>query len=384
MIKLFLNVRTVLAVIGLAIVLGSLFYVNYLSAKIAKTEKQKVETWVEAQRTLLNTTNGEDLDLAIKISTDNNDIPIIETDEYNKPTKNFKNIDPTKVEKDSTYLVRKVNEFKKQHKPFILEISKEPRIVNKYFYGNSVLQNELRFFPIIQLLVIALFIALLVASQKQANKSVQNRLWIGMAKETAHQLGTPLTSLTGWVELLKANDNTAATGNEIEKDVYRLKLISDRFGKIGSRPPLEEHKIVNAVNEVVTYVQRIAGGQISFDIKTTSENISAHISPPLFEWVIENLLKNALDAIDQKGKISLDIFEKDNKVIIDISDTGKGIAYANLKKVFEPGFTTKKRGWGLGLALTKRIVEEYHNGKIFVKQSELGNGTTFRIEIYKN
>ena len=384
MIKSFLNARTVLAVIGLAIVLGSLFYVNYLSAKIAETEKQKVETWVEAQRTLLNTTTGGDLDLAIKISTENNDIPIIETDEHNKPTGNFKNIDVTKVEKDTTYLVRKVNEFKQEHEPFILEISEEPRIVNKYFYGNSILQNELRFFPIIQLLVIALFIALLVASQRQANKSVQNRLWIGMAKETAHQLGTPLTSLTGWVELLKANDNTVATGNEIEKDVDRLKLISDRFGKIGSQPPLEEHNIVKAVSQVVTYIQRIAGGRISFDIKTMSENIPAHISPPLFEWVIENLLKNALDAIDQKGKVSVDIFEKDNKVIIDISDTGKGIAYTNQKKVFEPGFTTKKRGWGLGLALTKRIVEEYHNGKIFVKQSEPGSGTTFRIEIYKN
>lgn len=384
MIKTFLNARTVLAVIGLAIVLGSLFYVNYLSKKIAETEKQKVAIWVEAQRTLLNTTSGGELDLAIKISAENNDIPIIETDEQNKPTGNFKNIDAAKVEKDSTFLLRKVKEFKQLHTPFILEISNEPRIVNKYFYGNSILQNELRFFPIIQLLVIALFIALLVASQRQANKNIQNRLWVGMAKETAHQLGTPITSLTGWVELLKANENTTDTGNEIEKDVERLKLISDRFGKIGSRPPLEKHNVVKAVNEVVAYIQRIAGGRISFEVKSSSQNIEANISPPLFEWVIENLLKNALDAIDQKGKIAVDIFEKENKVLIDITDTGKGIANKNLKKVFEPGFTTKKRGWGLGLALTKRIVQEYHNGKIYVKQSEPGKGTTFRIEMNKN
>lgn len=381
MIKSLFNGRTLLAIIGLAIVLGSIFYSNYLSKKIAETEKQKVETWVEAQRTLLNTTSGGELDLAIKISSENADIPIIETDENDKPTGNFKNIDVAKVDKDTLYLYKKVEEFKQQHDPFILAISEAPRIVNKYYYGNSMLQNQLKYFPIIQLLVIALFIALLVASQKQANKNVQNRLWVGMAKETAHQLGTPITSLTGWTELLKSNDDTSATGIEIEKDVERLKLISDRFGKIGSHPPLQMHNIVQAVNDVATYMQRIAGENIVFEVNASSQNIQADISPPLFDWVIENLLKNALDAMNRKGKISIDIQQKEDKVFIDIADTGKGIAYKHLKKIFEPGFTTKKRGWGLGLALTKRIVEEYHKGKIYIRHSEPGNGTTFRIEI---
>ncbi len=381
MIKSLFNGRTLLAIIGLAIVLGSVFYANYLSTKIAETEKRKVETWVEAQRTLLNTTSGSELDLAIKISTENNDIPIIETDEHDTPTGNFKNIDVAKVDKDTSYLYNKVKEYKQQHEPFILVINEAPRIVNKYYYGNSLLQNELKYFPVIQLLIIALFIALLAASQKQANKNVQNRLWVGMAKETAHQLGTPITSLTGWTELLKASAHTSATGVEIEKDVERLKLISDRFGKIGSHPPLEMHNIVQAIKDVVAYMQRIAGENIVFEVNASAENIQANISPPLFDWVIENLLKNALDAIDRKGKITIDIQQKEEKILIDIADTGKGIAYKNQKKIFEPGFTTKKRGWGLGLALTKRIVEEYHKGKIYIRHSEPGNGTTFRIEI---
>ena len=381
MIKSLFNGRTLLAIIGLAIVLGSVFYANYLSTKIAETEKRKVETWVEAQRTLLNTTSGSELDLAIKISTENNDIPIIETDDHDTPTGNFKNIDVAKVDKDTSYLYNKVKEYKQQHEPFILVINEAPRIINKYYYGNSLLQNELKYFPVIQLLIIALFIALLAASQKQANKNVQNRLWVGMAKETAHQLGTPITSLTGWTELLKASAHTSATGVEIEKDVERLKLISDRFGKIGSHPPLEMHNIVQAIKDVVAYMQRIAGENIVFEVNASAENIQANISPPLFDWVIENLLKNALDAIDRKGKITIDIQQKEEKILIDIADTGKGIAYKNQKKIFEPGFTTKKRGWGLGLALTKRIVEEYHKGKIYIRHSEPGNGTTFRIEI---
>lgn len=378
------NGRTLLATIALAIVLGSVFYADYLSKKLESIVKQKVETWVEAQRTLLNVTDGAALDLAIKISSENDDIPIIETNENDIPTGIYKNIDSIKVAKDSNYLTQKVKAFKQMHEPFTIIIDHDSVMTNKYYYGNTRLQNELKYFPIIQLLIIALFISLLIINQQQSNKSKQNLLWVGMAKETAHQLGTPITSLSGWIEILKDKSNTKELGIEIEKDVDRLKLVSDRFSKIGSKPALEDVNIVAQVENIVSYIKRIAGERIFFNIESTFKNISAKISPPLFDWVIENLLKNALDAMEKKGNISIFITQKENKIIIDVTDTGKGIALQNFKKVFEPGFTTKKRGWGLGLALTKRIVEEYHYGKIFVKSSEPGKGTTFRIELYRS
>jgi signal transduction histidine kinase len=246
------------------------------------------------------------------------------------------------------------------------------------------LLQEVRYYPIIQLLIVALFIIITLIAISTRNKSTQNQVWAGMAKETAHQLGTPLSSLQGWVEILKDNPDCEKIVKEMSKDIDRLKLVSDRFGKIGSSAQLEEIDIVEQINQMVAYIKRRATEKVSFSVNTNGEDeIVAMINGPLFDWVIENLLKNALDAMEGKGSISVNIKNAPTQVTVDVSDTGKGISKQNIAKVFKPGFTTKKRGWGLGLSLSKRIIEQYHKGELFVKASEVGKGTTFRIVLKK-
>lgn len=386
MIKTWLNVNTILLIVAVIIVAGTVFYSNYLGHKIELIEKKKVELWVEAQRTILTAPDESSFNLAAKIATENTDIPIIETDEKdNIHITNCVNLDTQKIKTDSLYLYNKLAEFKKLNDPFILVISENPYQANKYYYGETVLRQEVRYYPIIQLIVAGLFIIVAIFAQRSSNKSTQNQLWAGMAKETAHQLGTPVTSLKGWVEVLKEIKDADKLAAEMEKDVIRLELITDRFGKIGSQPHLEKSNLLLQINSMVDYLKKRSGGKVIFFVTgIPDENITASISPPLFDWVIENLLKNALDAMEGKGELSILVNgAAENKIIIDITDTGKGIPYANLNKVFMPGFTTKKRGWGLGLALAKRIIEQYHKGSIYVKHSEPGAGTTFRIEIPK-
>jgi signal transduction histidine kinase len=236
----------------------------------------------------------------------------------------------------------------------------------------------------VQLLIVALFIAITVISLRSSYRSAQNQVWAGMAKETAHQLGTPVSSLEGWVEMLKENPANEKISQELEKDVNRLRLVSDRFGKIGSTPHLENTDVIKQVQAMVDYMKKRSTGRISFLLNTHNQlEMMVHISPPLFDWVIENLLKNALDAMDGKGSITVEMNSETESIIIDVTDTGKGISKQNITRVFKPGFTTKKRGWGLGLSLSKRIVEQYHKGQLFVKQSEPGKGTTFRIVLKK-
>lgn len=383
------NWKTLVVLVALAIVTGSLFYSRYLSLKLGKIEKQRVETWVEAQRTIAASTEETNLNLAIKISSENKDIPIIEATAMDSVTGNYLNLDSAMVNKDPGYLSDKLSSFKKMHDPIILTLDQENGESLHYYYGESLLQRELRYFPVIQLLIVGLFIVVLFVIQRIANKSAQNRLWVGMAKETAHQLGTPLTSLEGWTEILKNTLDEADPADEkngklqivreMDTDIARLKLISDRFAKIGSVPQLEPADIALQVNKMVTYIKKRAGGGVSFQVVAKTPPYQAAISMPLMDWVIENLLKNALDAMNGAGQILVTLQKNERQVLIDIQDNGKGIAHSQFKKVFNPGFTTKKRGWGLGLALTKRIVEEYHHGTIFVKQSEPGKGATFRI-----
>jgi signal transduction histidine kinase len=235
-----------------------------------------------------------------------------------------------------------------------------------------------------QLFIVGLFIFFALYSVTVRNKATQNQLWAGMAKETAHQLGTPVSSLEGWVEILRENKTDPATVQEIQKDVDRLKLVSDRFGKIGSTPQLEERDLILQIRNMVEYIRKRSTGRVQFTMNVQDkEKIPARISGPLFDWVIENLLKNALDAMDGKGGITVTIQQQEKEVLIDITDTGKGIPKKIQHKVFKPGFTTKKRGWGLGLSLSKRIIEQYHQGQLFVRQSEPGKGTTFRIILRK-
>lgn len=385
MIKYWINWRTLLAVIAICIVGGSIVYAQYLSKKIAVNERQKIETWVEAQRTILYSSDSASINLASKISRENTDIPIIETDEHDRI--NFKggyrNLDSLKAI-DSNYLKEQLEAFKAQNTPLVLVISEKPYLANKYYYGESELQKEVRYYPIVQLIIIALFIIVIVTAQQSNYRSTQNQIWAGMAKETAHQLGTPVSSLQGWIEMLKEQEGSRPLAEEMEKDVQRLLLITDRFGKIGSQPNLEEKNIIEQVQHMIDYIRKRASGKVVFELNTYNETfIPAMISPPLFDWVIENLLKNALDAMDGTGKITVDIHDTAAQIWIDVTDTGKGISKANISKVFKPGFTTKKRGWGLGLTLTKRIIEQYHRGQIYVKHSEPGVGTTFRIVLAK-
>jgi signal transduction histidine kinase len=332
----------------------------------------------------MNATAGTDLNLATHINTNNDDIPIIETNEKDSITNNYLNLDSTLVASDNNYLKDKLKQFKRLHKPIELVIAEKPYMANRYYYGESRLQKEVRYYPIVQLVIIGLFIIVTIVAQRSQYQNTQNQVWAGLAKETAHQLGTPVTSLEGWVEVLRDIPGNEKIVTEIEKDVDRLKLVSDRFGKIGSTPKLEERNLVEQISKMVDYIKKRASGKVQFVINSSGESfIPALVSPPLFDWVIENLLKNALDAMEGKGKIEVSMKNEAATVTIDVTDTGKGISRNNISKVFKPGFTTKKRGWGLGLTLTKRIVEQYHRGQIFVKNSEPGKGTTFRIVLNK-
>lgn len=377
MLRQLLNLRTGLALIAVGIVIGTIFYSNFLSKKIEIEEREKISQWVEANKFIASAPANVDLTLASQIQQQNADIPIIWTNEKDSII-DSRNLDSTQIN-SKNYLKKKLEEFKSGHPPIILELSKEPYVADRYYYGDSKLLKQIKYYPLVQLLVVALFIFITLYAMSTRNKSTQNQVWAGMAKETAHQLGTPISSLQGWVEMLKDHKSYTDISTEMEKDVNRLKLISDRFGKIGSAPKLEERNITEQVEKMVAYIKRRSTDKVNFIIDKPEGEVVAKISGPLFDWVIENLLKNALDAMDGKGFINVKIKEQTGHAIVDITDSGKGISKQNIGKIFKPGFTTKKRGWGLGLSLAKRIIEKFHNGQLYVKSSEIGKGTTFRI-----
>ncbi|WP_121355747.1 sensor histidine kinase [Flavisolibacter nicotianae] len=392
MFRQLLNWRTLLALIAILIVSGTIAYSTYLANKIARDERRKVELWIEAGRSLLNTASN-DVTLPLLV-TRQNDIPIIATTEKDsimewvnldsaKVANGWPAGDTTRKPNDNTYLRSRLDAFRSSKLSFEWINPLDSTQRNRYYYGESRLLKEVRYYPLIQLFIVGLFIFITIQAIRTSYRSTQNGVWAGMAKETAHQLGTPVSSLEGWVEILKETHGREDFVYEIEKDVNRLRLVSDRFGKIGSTPQLEEKNIVLQVESMVDYVRKRASGKVSFDIHAHEQNIRARISPPLFDWVIENLLKNALDAMEGRGRIKVDISDTTKEVIIDVADTGKGISRRNLGKVFKPGFTTKKRGWGLGLSLSKRIIDQYHRGALTVKNSELGKGTIFRIVLKK-
>ncbi|MDQ6608753.1 MAG: HAMP domain-containing histidine kinase [Bacteroidota bacterium] len=387
------NWRILLAFVAILIVSGTIWYSSYLANKIEKEAREKVELWVQAGVSISDPANT-DTRLPLMI-TRQNDIPIIATNERDSIME-WVNLDSVKVndgwaKEDSikdvnrnAYLLTMLNAFR-SNKMF-LEVPVnvfDSTQRNRYYYGESRLLKEVRYYPLVQLLIVGLFIFITIQAIRTSFRSTQNGVWAGMAKETAHQLGTPVSSLEGWVEILKETHSREDFVYEIEKDVSRLRLVSDRFGKIGSSPQLSEKNIVLQVQDMMEYVQKRASGKVLFAMNAHEPNIVAKISPPLFDWVIENLLKNALDAMEGKGTITINISNGNKEVVIDITDTGKGISRQNIARVFKPGFTTKKRGWGLGLSLSKRIIEQYHQGTLSVKNSEPGKGTTFRIVLKK-
>jgi hypothetical protein len=398
MFRQLLNWRAFLALVAILIVSGTIWYSSYLANKIEKDEKHKVELWVQAAKFITNPNHGVNVDITLATMVlFQKDVPIIETNEKDSIMQ-WVNLDSTKVEhgwragdslkvlNDNSYLKSKLQDFKSGNPPveWINPVDSTKKERNKYYYGQSRLLKEVKYYPIVQLFIVGLFILITIQALRVSYRSTQNQVWAGMAKETAHQLGTPVSSLEGWVEILKESYDGEAFVSEIEKDVNRLRLVSDRFGKIGSTPQLEPRNIIRQIDNVVEYVRKRAGGRVSFAVDTNGQQqIPVMISATLFDWVIENLLKNALDAMEGKGRITVNIMEHDKEVIIDVSDTGKGISKQNMNRVFKPGFTTKKRGWGLGLSLSKRIIEQYHKGSLNLKSSEPGKGTTFRIVLKK-
>lgn len=336
-------------------------------------EREKMEQWALAMKTMKNADTDTDTELPLKI-VQNASIPIIVTQE-GKIINNV-NIEED-IAKDKDKLAGFLENLKSENNAIPIEYS--PGKVQKLYYGDSSLLNKLKYYPIALLLIIFLFGALVYNFYKSTKIATQNKLWAGMAKETAHQIGTPLSSLIGWLEIMKAENVSETILVEIEKDIKRLQTITDRFSKIGSEPALQKKDVIEETHNSFDYLKSRFSNQVSFTFNAPKDPIFISLNPELHSWTIENLMKNAIDAMKGKGELALKI-EKDGQYVrINITDTGKGIPKKQYNRVFEPGFTTKKRGWGLGLSLTKRIVEEYHTGKIKVAHSEIGVGTTMQI-----
>ncbi len=371
--------RTLLAVIGALIIFSSLIYTNYLARRIEKIERDKVTLYANTLEKINSASNDEDITFYFDLINNERTIPVITIDEQGKII-NHRNLNAQRAT-DSLWLNKQKNKMLKSYDP--IEIDQPNGIKQYYIYRGSKLLDQLRWFPVAQVGVIALFILYAFYLINQARRAEQNQLWVGMSKETAHQLGTPISSLMAWVELLRASKDSEVQEilPDMEKDLNRLDLISDRFSKIGSKPTLEPHVLQEVLENTFNYMEKRSSKHIDFSIDLPKEDYYAEMYPSLFNWVIENLIKNALDAMDGDGHITLQMKVRNGRAYIDLSDTGKGIHLRNKNVVFQPGYSTKKRGWGLGLSLSKRIIEEYHNGKIEVLDSQKDIGTTFRIEM---
>lgn len=333
-----------------------------------------MKLFVNAQITIVNADENTDVELPLQIFSNNTSIPVVLL-LYDKVV-SAKNV-PDEILNDKKKRKNFLNKLKNENEPITFEYA--PGKYQTLYYGNSALLNKLKYYPVALLLIIFLCVALIYNFYKSTKMATQNKLWAGMAKETAHQIGTPLSSLIGWVEILKTEEIDQSITSEIEKDVERLQTITDRFSKIGSVPVLEPHNIVEETLNTYEYLQSRFSKQVTFEYLAPDKPIFAMINPTLHSWTIENLVKNAIDAMRGKGNLELQIEQDLHHVKINVKDSGSGISKKQYKTIFEPGFTTKKRGWGLGLSLTKRIVEEYHNGNIKVLHSEIGKGTTFQI-----
>lgn len=366
-----------------AVLIGiiSLWYTNVLVKKLSDEERKKVKLWAEGTRQLASNDNiDQDVSFIYEVVKDNETVPVILIDENDSILYN-RNLDSLKVN-NVFYLKQQLEIMKQQHKPI------EIKLLNNHkqfiYYKDSTLLTKLAYYPFIQLGVIFLFILVLYFALSVSHRAEQNQVWLGMSKETAHQLGTPISSLMAWIELLRTQNIDQNMVVELEKDVSRLQTITERFSKIGSAPVLTPTNILEIIAKAVNYIKSRTSSKIVFTLHFSETNeLNVPLNIALFEWVIENLCKNAVDAMDGEGALDVYITDNVQVVYIDIKDSGKGISKSQFKTIFKPGYTTKKRGWGLGLSLSKRIIETYHAGKIFVKNSEMNNGTTFRIAMKK-
>ena len=372
--------KLVLLISAILIGIISLWYTNTLVKELSEEERKKVELWAEGTKKLINIQDpNQDFSFIVKVITNNETIPVILVDE-NDSIISARNLDSTKMEKPK-YVKRQLEKMKAENKPFEIILSNGHK--NYIYYEHSILLTKLYYYPFIQIGVIFLFLIVSYLAFSASRKAEQNQVWVGMSKETAHQLGTPISSLMAWTELLKQQETDHSVILEVEKDIERLSTITERFSKIGSLPNLKDENINKIINQSIEYFKKRSSEQMKFVLNTENTDYIVALNPALFQWVIENLFKNAIDAMSGKGKIEVLLSDNDKSIIIDIKDQGKGIQKSKQKAVFQPGYTTKERGWGLGLSLSKRIIEEYHGGKIFVKQSEPGKGSVFRIQLNK-
>lgn len=374
--------KILLLLLAVAIGIGSFLYTSWLVKQMAIEERKNVELWAEATQKLASADidSNQDVTLLLDIINRNTTIPIILTDSL-KHILLTKNIEFNDVNKERI-LDKELQKMKSQNEPILISVSDTE--TQYLYYRDSLLLENLKYYPIVQFAVIILFILVAYLAFNSSRNAEQNQVWVGMSKETAHQLGTPISSLMAWVELLKMQNIDENLIIEFEKDTQRLQKITERFSKIGSVPELIPTDIGDAIQSTVEYLRTRSSEKVKYILDFDPiKKIEAPLNASLFSWVIENLCKNAIDAMNGNGTIHISLINKGEQLIIDVADTGKGIAKSYFKTVFQPGFTTKKRGWGLGLSLAKRIVENYHRGKIFLKHSEINKGTTFRIILQK-
>lgn len=362
------QVKIILVVAAIVIAVMSLIVSNYLVHDLSKEERQNMAVWAEAMRTISTADENTDLYLAFKVLEGNNTIPIVVKDKSGNviDTRNI----PDSL--DIKYITAKTDYIR-------INLSKDDYI--DVCYDDSIMLKRLATYPYIQLGVVLIFVVVAIFALMSSKRAEQNKVWVGLSKETAHQLGTPISSLMAWTEVLKETYPDDSLIPEMDKDVQRLQLIAERFSKIGSKPEAHETSLTETLNHVIDYMDCRTSSKVQIIREFPKEDIIVNINAALFEWVIENLCKNAVDAMEGSGTIWLKCERQGAKVLLDVTDNGKGIRKKDLQTVFKPGFTSKARGWGLGLSLAKRIIEEYHGGKIYVKSSEIGKGTTFRIEI---
>ncbi|MBP3839227.1 MAG: HAMP domain-containing histidine kinase [Prevotella sp.] len=382
------QVKIVLVIAAVCIAVISLIVSHFLVRDLSKEERNKMEVWAEAMRSLNTADESTDLNLVLKVINENHTIPVVVTDTNGAVTV-FRNLNVNGKEMayaDSLALATKLaGKLLRDGKVIRIELddSLHKDHIN-VCYDDSVLIKRLSAWPYVQLGVVMLFVVIAIFALLTSKRAEQNKVWVGLSKETAHQLGTPISSLMAWTEILKENYPNDELIPEMGKDVLRLQLIADRFSKIGSLPEPVPSSLNTVMDNVINYMDRRIPNNVQILKEFPENDVVVKINDSLFEWVIENLAKNAVDAMNgAPGTITLHVEDTDKKAVIDVIDTGKGIKKKDVSNVFRPGFTTKKRGWGLGLSLAKRIVEEYHEGKIYVKNSEIGRGTTFRIELKK-
>jgi hypothetical protein len=372
--------RLSLPLIAVIIGIGSLFYTEELVGNLKTEERKKVELWAEATRRINTSDESQDLEFLVSIIENNSTVPVILTDSADSiiTPGNIRN----KRKDDPVYLRKILNKMKQKYEPIIIDLPDGSK--NYIYYKDSVILSQLIYYPYVQLGIIVLFILVSYLASSASRKAEQNQVWVGMSKETAHQLGTPTSSLAGWIEVLQAVHPEIKLTRELALDVARLEKVTERFSKIGSKPALIPENIIYIIEQTIDYLKSRTSSKIRFRFEPGHDRqLIIPVNRTLFEWVIENVSKNAIDAMEGDGEIRYNTTETDSHAVIDITDTGKGIPKSLYKKIFNPGFTTKQRGWGLGLSLAKRIIEEYHNGRIFIRHSEPGKGSSIRIVLQK-